>query len=251
MAKDPEARQLDLSCVNVAMCAGASLATEVATELQRMMNGTYILNGYGMSEGTISMLREAWSEQKAGSVGKPAAGVMIRVVDDDFNDVPVGVDGQVLFMGYKTDAAETEASFHDGWFCTGDVVQVDRDGFFWITGRKKELIKFRGHQVPPAELEDVLLSHPLVRDAGVCGVYDSSMATEVPVGYVSLAGTVKISDQGRVLKEISDFVTARVAPHKRLRGGLFRLDEMPRNSNAKLMRLDLPAKKEELRGSRL
>lgn len=99
-----------------------------------------------MSEGTISMLKEQWSEKKAGSVGKPAAGVSVRIVDDDYNDVPVGSDGECLWKGptlftaYKSNAEETKASFHDGWLCTGDVMRADNDGFLWITGRKKELV---------------------------------------------------------------------------------------------------------------
>jgi acyl-coenzyme A synthetase/AMP-(fatty) acid ligase len=256
LIKDPEAKSLDLSAVQTVYCAGASLETTVAQALQRMLNGTVILNGYGMSEGTISMLRENWSERKAGSIGKPAAGNSIRVVDDNYNDVPVGTDGEclwkgpTLFIGYKNNAEETRASFHDGWLCTGDVVRVDEDGYFFITGRKKELIKFKGNQVPPAEIEAVLLSHPLVTDAGVCGVYDQDLEGEVPVGYVSL-DTVHSKDREKTLEDVKAFVHERVARYKQLRGGLFHLPEMPKNSNGKLMRRELPAKKEELRRSKL
>ena len=149
MIKDPEVKKLDLSSVQIVFCAGASLETAVAQVLQKMLNGTSILNGYGMSEGTISTLRESQAERKAGSIGKPAAGNSIRVVDDQYNDVPMGTDGECLwkgptmFMGYKNNEEETRKSFHDGWLCTGDVVRVDEDSYFFITGRKKELIKFK------------------------------------------------------------------------------------------------------------
>ena len=92
------------------------------------------------------MLREPWSEKKAGSVGKPASGVSVRIVDDQYKDVPTGTDGECLwkgptmFTGYKNNIEETEASFHEGWLCTGDVMRADADGFLWITGRKKELV---------------------------------------------------------------------------------------------------------------
>jgi acyl-coenzyme A synthetase/AMP-(fatty) acid ligase len=257
LIKDPAAKDLDLSSVQTVYVAGASLETAVAQSLQKVLGGSSILNGYGMSEGTISMIKEGPSERKAGSVGKPAAGVSIRVVDDNYNDVPVGTDGEclwkgpTLFMGYKSNPEETRNSFHDGWLCTGDVVRVDEDGYFFITGRKKELIKFKGNQVPPAEIEAVLLSHPLVTDAGVCGVYDQQIEGEVPCGYVSLDPTVEEKDQKRVLEEVKAFVHERVARYKQLRGGLFFLAEMPKNSNGKLMRRELPAKKEELRRSKL
>lgn len=257
LIKDPEAKNLDLSSVQTVYCAGASLETAVVQALQNMLKGTSILNGYGMSEGTISMLKEGWSERKAGSVGKPAAGVSVRVVDDEYNDVPAGADGEclwkgpTLFIGYAKNAKETRDSFHDGWLCTGDVVRVDEDGFFYITGRKKELIKFKGNQVPPAELEAVLLSHPLVTDAGVCGVYNERFESEVPVGYVTLDAKVQVKDQKKMLEDIKGFVTERVARYKHLRGGLFSLAELPKNANGKLMRRQLPAKLEELRRSKL
>ena len=257
LIKDPEAKSLELSCAKTVYCAGASLETAVAQALQKMLKGTVILNGYGMSEGTISSLRENWSERKAGSIGRPAAGNSIRIVDDNYNDVPVGTDGEclwkgpTLFMGYKSNPEETRNSFHDGWLCTGDVVRVDEDGYFFMTGRKKELIKFKGNQVPPAEIEAVLLAHPLVTDAGVCGVYDQNFEGEVPVGYVSLDSTIPKEDHEKTLEAVKAFVHERVARYKRLRGGLFHLPEMPKNANGKLMRRELPAKKEELRRSKL
>lgn len=257
LIKDPEARALDLSSVQTVYCAGASLETSVAQGLQKMLNGTSILNGYGMSEGTISMLREGWSAKKAGSVGRPASGVSMRVVDDDKNDVPIDTDGEclwkgpTLFMGYKSNPEETRNSFHNGWLCTGDVGHFDKEGFFYITGRKKELIKFKGNQVPPAEIEAVMLSHPSVTDAGVCGVYDQQIESEVPVGYVSLDPQVQKEDHSKVLEEIKAFVHERVARYKQLRGGLFVLAEMPKNANGKLMRRSLPAKVEEIRRSKL
>ena len=113
------------------------------------------------------------------------------------------------------------------------------------------MIKFKGNQVPPAEIEAVLLAHPLVTDAGVCGVYDQQLGGELPYGYVSLDPTVEEQDQERILEEVKAFVHERVARYKQLRGGLYFLAEMPKNSNGKLMRRELPAKKEELRRSKL
>ncbi|KAF2104582.1 acyl-CoA synthetases/AMP-acid ligases II [Rhizodiscina lignyota] len=257
LAKDAKVSKLDLTSVQTMYCSGASLPIEVAEKLQVRLKGCSILNGYGMSEGTITMLRSHHSTRKTGSVGKPAAGVEMRVVDDNYNDVEPGQRGEVLvkgptmFMRYKNNPTETATSFKDGWLCTGDVAIVDEEGFFWLTGRKKELIKYKGYQVPPAELEEVLLSHPLVTDAGVCGVYNEEQATEIPVGYVTFRSAVTRMSREGILEEVRDYVDSRVAPYKKLRGGLFYLDEIPKGPTGKLLRLQLPAKVEERRKSKV
>jgi len=245
LTKDPLAQALDLSAVQTIMCSGAALSAETTKDLQaRLQPGAHVLNGYGMSELTITMLREAAAARKPGSVGKPAAGVAIRVVDAARNDVPPGADGECLvrgptmFTGYKDNAAETAASFHDGWFCTGDVVRVDDDGYFYLTGRMKELIKVKGNQVAPAELEAVLLEHPLVADAGVCGLPDERDG-EIPIGAVTLAESVSEKDRPDALREVRAFFDARVAPYKRLRGGLFHVDVLPKGVTGKLVRREI------------
>ncbi|KAM0327088.1 hypothetical protein ACHAQA_006215 [Verticillium albo-atrum] len=175
MTKDPDVKKLDLSSVHTIMCSGAPLSDETVKALQNILSPeANILNGYGMSEATLTLLRNTRGNKKSASVGKPAAGMELRVVDENYKDVPVGTDGECLvrgpcvFMEYKSNQAETEEAFRDGWLCTGDVVHVDEEGYFWLTGRKKELIKYKGNQIAPAELEAVLLSHPDVLDAGVC-----------------------------------------------------------------------------------
>jgi len=107
------------------------------------------------------------------------------------------------------------------------------------------------NQVSPAELENVLLSHPLVREAGVCAKWDSVQETEVPVGYINLQASVKEADRAKVIKEIMDFVNGRVSKTKRLRGGLYYLQTFPRSSTGKLLRRALPARLEADRAARL
>ena len=245
LTKDPIAKSLDLSSVQTIMCSGAALSAETMKDLQAMLRpDAHVLNGYGMSEVTITMQRETTAGRKAGSVGKPAASVEIRVVDEQHRDVQPGADGECLvrgptmFTGYKDNAAETSAAFRDGWFCTGDVVRVDLDGYFYLTGRRKELVKVKGNQVAPAELEAVLLEHPLVTDAGVCGVADERDG-EIPVAAVTLAESVSESGRPRVLQEVREFVDARVAPYKRLRGGIFYVDVLPKGVTGKLVRREI------------
>ena len=253
LTKDPSIKGLDLKSVRTIMCSGASLATETVQKLQGILSPEVsILNGYGMTEGTVAMLRETQSS-RAGCVGRPAAGVQVRIVDDDFEDVPVDADGQCLvkgptvFIEYKDNPVETAAAFHDGWLCTGDVVRADADGFLWITGRKKELIKYKGNQIAPAELETILLSHPLVTDAGVCGVPGQEDGFEVVLGCVSLVSSVQARDIETTLKAVRDYMEERVAPYKRLRGGLFHLERMPKTSTGKLVRRLIPDKIAESR----
>jgi acyl-coenzyme A synthetase/AMP-(fatty) acid ligase len=208
-----------------------------------------VLNGYGMTEATVTLLRET-RRDKGASVGRPSAGVSIRIVDNDLNDVPPGTDGECLvrgpsvFLEYKDNPEATaEAKTSDGWLRTGDVVRADEEGYFYFVGRKKELIKFRGNQISPAELEAVLLLHESVAEAGVSGVYDSILDTEIAVGFVTLIESVSKDKQTRQasLLEIEAFVNERVAPYKKFRRPLIHLDALPKTSSGKVMRRQLTA----------
>ncbi len=103
----------------------------------------------------------------------------------------------------------------------------------------------------PAELENVLHSHPLVTEAGVCGRWDDVQQTEVPVGYVSLQPSVAVADRDKVLQDVLGFVNSKVSKTKKLRGGLFYLETMPRNNTGKLMRRSLPARLQAMRTAKL
>lgn len=253
LATDPDTRNLDLKTVQNVMSSGAALSADTVNALRNILApGVAILNGYGMSETTLTLLRETRPE-KGASVGRPAAGVSLRVVDDDFNDVEPGTDGECIvkgptvFMGYKDNPAETKKTMQDGWLLTGDVVRADQDGFFYLTGRKKELIKFKGNQIPPTELEAVLQLHEKVIEAGVCGVWDKKMETEIAIGFVILEGNVSEDSQPETLEDIRGFVNERVAPYKKFREPLIAIATLPKNNSGKLMRRHLTAKATELR----
>ncbi|ERT01315.1 hypothetical protein HMPREF1624_02558 [Sporothrix schenckii ATCC 58251] len=232
MVKDPFVRQQNLASVRTISCSGAVLAPDIISEVHKML-GTEanIVQGYGK----------------------------MRFVDDDLKDVPDGQPGEILFtaptvfMGYKKNpAANAEAfPFNDGWLRTGDVGRIDADGYVWLTDRKKDLIKYKGNQVTPAELENVLHSHPLVTEAGVCGAWDAVQETEVPVGYVNFKPTVSVADRPRVLQDVLAFANSKVARTKKLRGGLFYLETFPRNATGKLMRRSLPARLQATRNAKL
>lgn len=179
----------------------------------------------------------------------------LRLVDDSFGDVPQGQEGEIIvrapkvgFIGYKDQPEATAAAFRDGWYLTGDLGTMDKDGYLYITGRKKELIKYKGLQIAPVELESILASHPAVKEAGVGPIYDSEHATEVPVGYVTLQEEARSWKQDAVLiEELRRRVDEKVANHKKLRGGVIVLDEMPKTGSGKILRRLLASKAEEQR----
>lgn len=124
----------------------------------------------------------------------------------------------------------------DGYFKTGDIGYQNRDGNFYITDRLKELIKYKGFQVAPAELEGLLVGSDLVADACVVGVYDESQATELPLAFVVKAENVKNVPDQKLEQDICKWVGSQVANHKRLRGGVRFVDEIPKSAAGKILR---------------
>ena len=172
-------------------------------------------------------------------------------------ELPIGETGELwikgpnIFKGYHKNPEGTKnALTEDGFFKTGDVGHQDKDGNFYITDRVKELIKYKGFQVPPAELEGLLTSHPMIDDVAVVGIYHKDQATEVPRAYVvpkpGIEGSPKTAD------DIIEWLKAKVANHKRLRGGVRFVDEVPKSASGKILRrvLKLQAQEEENRGQK-
>lgn len=159
------------------------------------------------------------------------------------------IKGPNIFQGYLNNSEGTRnALTEDGYFKTGDVGYQDRDGNFYITDRVKELIKYKGFQVPPAELEGLLASHPLINDVAVIGVYDKSQATEVPRAYVVPRPGIEASKKTEA--EIIEWLRLKVSNHKRLRGGVRFVDVVPKSPSGKILRrlLKTKADEEEQRG---
>ena len=168
----------------------------------------------------------------------------------DETEVPIGstgefwVKGPNIFKGYLNNPQGTkDAITEDGYFKTGDVGYQDLDGNFFITDRVKELIKYKGFQVPPAELEGLLASHPMVDDVAVIGIYDSSRATEIPRAYVVPRNGVQAGPE--TATEIRDWLAGKVANYKQLRGGVRFVDVIPKSASGKILRRLLKVKAEE------
>lgn len=221
---------------------GAGGAAPLDANLQQAAGrraGIQLVGTYGMSETTGSVCTlPRGMEDNSGSVGIMHANTMFRLIDDDGNDVPEGQPGELWVKtptctrGYYNNPEATAAAFTDGWYMTGDILQQRGErGLWYVTDRKKELIKYKGIQVAPAELEGFLLSHALIEDAAVIGVPGED--TEVPRAYV-------VADQSKISAEqIQKLVKEKLAAYKQLRGGVRFIDEIPRNSVGKILRKDL------------
>ncbi|TFY53439.1 hypothetical protein EVG20_g10112, partial [Dentipellis fragilis] len=137
----------------------------------------------------------------------------------------------------NNEAATRNALTSDGWFKTGDIAVRDADGFWYIVDRKKELIKYKGFQVAPAELEAILLTNPQLVDVAVIGVQDDVQATELPRAYV--VPVSKPADPAAFARGVQDWLGERVAYHKKLRGGVVLLDAIPKSASGKILRREL------------
>ncbi|KAF1958576.1 acyl-CoA synthetases/AMP-acid ligases II [Byssothecium circinans] len=247
-----------LTAIKHILCSGAVLPTSTISFFHKNFPSAPIFQVYGMTEGNVTQLKPE-SAHRVGSVGKLLAGNEARVVDDDGNDVEEGQQGEMLvkspstFRRYMRNEEATRQTFDGEWMRTGDVVRVDTEGYWYITERKKELIKYKGNQVPPAELEAHLNSHPLVSEGAVCAIWDEEQGTEVPIAYVALTPEAKTSkqDQKEVLEGIRQHVDSKVAGYKKLRGGVVVLDEIPKSGNGKVLRRLLPARLARERAGKL
>jgi acyl-CoA synthetase (AMP-forming)/AMP-acid ligase II len=156
-------------------------------------------------------------------------------------EVPVGEVGELwlkgpnIFLGYLNNPKSIHgAKTEDGYFKTGDVGYQDEKGNFYITDRIKELIKYKGFQVPPAELEGLLSTHHEIDDVAVIGVYDKDQATEVPRAYVVPKKGMKADHE--MEKRVTIWLMNKVANHKRLRGGIKFINQIPKSASGKILR---------------
>jgi long-chain acyl-CoA synthetase len=184
--------QHDLSSLERISSGGAPLAVEVALELERRVPSVEVREGYGCTETSALIATQPLEERRLGSVGKPVAGVEVRITGADGEALPAGEDGEicvrgpVLMSGYWNSPEATASVIRDGWFHTGDVGHLDDNGYLFVVDRIKDLIIRNGFNVYPRDVEDVLLAHPDVTAAAVVGRPDPKVGEEV-VAFVSLA----------------------------------------------------------------
>jgi acyl-CoA synthetase (AMP-forming)/AMP-acid ligase II len=242
LAKHPALDGLDLSAVDSVVSAAAPLDADLADAAAARL-GVPITQAYGMTElspGThlVPIGREV--DAPAGTVGRLVPTTEARLVSvETGEDVGVGEEGEIWIRGpqrmkgYFGRPEETDTLIDaDGWLHTGDIGIVDRDGWWFVVDRVKELIKYKGYQVAPAELEAVLLASPDIADAAVIGVYDER-GDEVPKAFVVRAAGSSITED-----DVLAFAAERTAPYKRVRRAQF-IDAIPKAASGKILRREL------------
>jgi acyl-CoA synthetase (AMP-forming)/AMP-acid ligase II len=241
LVKHPAVAQFDLSSVRLVFSGAAPLGEEIARALSRKLHCP-VVQGYGMTEASpVTHLSPTLNApSKPGSIGQVVPNTEVRIVDlVSGADLGPGHSGELLIRGpqimrgYLNRPQDTaEAIDSDGWYHTGDVGYVDDEEWFYIVDRTKELIKYKGLQVAPAELEALLLTHPAILDAAVVRKADEE-AGEVPLAYVVL----KPDEASRATSgdAIMAWVAERVSPHKRIRHVEFS-DQIPKSPSGKILR---------------
>ena len=236
LAKHPLVDSYDLSSLDQIFSGAAPLSAELALECAARI-GCDVVQGYGMTElSPVSHLTPP-GMLKVGSVGVTAPNTQTRIVDPaSGDDLAIDLDGEIwvrgpqVMQGYLNNPQATAITLDsDGWLHTGDIGHVDSDGHLYVVDRLKELIKYKGFQVPPAELEALLLTHPAVADAAVVGLPDEE-AGEIPAGYVVLR-----PGQSATAEQIQEFVAGQVASYKQIRRLTF-LDAVPKSASGKILR---------------
>lgn len=235
LAKSPLVDRFDLSSLRSIVSGGASLDPGIA-QLVRDRIGCEIGQGYGMTESMVSFMQPPGAT--SASVGLTAPGVECKIVDvTTGRELGRNENGEVLLRGpqvmkgYLNAPEATRQTLEpDGFLHTGDLGYLDDDGELFIVDRIKELIKYKGQQVSPVELEAVLMRHPKITDAAVIGVPDEE-SSEIPKGFIVVNDVISA-------KEIMDWVAERVAPYKKIRQIEF-VDSIPRTPVGKIERRTL------------
>lgn len=234
-------RHFRVDTLRLALCAGAPLHEELHERFRRRFS-LEIMDFYALSEirPVFAYDSELYRNRRPGSCGHALPGVEVRIVAEDGNPVPPGEVGELLcrsatlMKGYYRDPELTGVAVRDGWFHTGDLARQDADGFYYIVGRKKDLIIRGGVNIAPVEIEAVLLRHPSVREAAVIGVSDPIFGEQVAAFLTLLPGkSISLEEVRSFCREhMADF---KVPAHVRV------LSEMPRGVTGKINRSALLA----------
>ncbi|MGA3192070.1 MAG: long-chain fatty acid--CoA ligase [Candidatus Bathyarchaeia archaeon] len=236
----PDFEKYDLRSVRFCISGSAPLAPEVQKNWMEATGGV-LVEGYGLTESSpvthCNPLDRSMKTVKVGSIGLPWPDTDAKVMDMETGEkeLTTGETGEVVvkgpqvMKGYWKMAEETAAVLRNGWLYTGDIGKMDEDGYFYITDRKKDLIKYKGYSVYPREVEDVIYEHPAVKLCAVVGKFDP-VAGEIPKAFVVLK-----EGKTATAEEIKEFVNSKVAPYKAVREVEFRT-ELPMTLVGKVLR---------------
>lgn len=238
LAKNPNVKNYDLSCLKELFYGAAPLGKEIEEEVkQRIPSVVKIQQGYGMTETTLTVFGFRNGIPLLGSVGVVTAKTWCKIVNPETGEIlgpnktgEICIKGPSIMKGYYRNPKATQETIRDGWLHTGDIGYYDDFRNFYIVDRLKELIKYNGFQVAPAELEGLILTHPAVKDCAVIGIPHAE-AGELPAAFVVLKDNHRATGE-----EIAEFIADRVSNHKRLRGGVHFVPEIPKNPSGKILR---------------
>ncbi|XP_037044686.1 4-coumarate--CoA ligase 1-like isoform X2 [Bradysia coprophila] len=241
LSKSPMIDEFDLTSLKMISSGGAPLKHQVEELIKkRFKGGLTIFQGYGLTETTAGIIRSVFGKETPGSTGMVEEGICVKVIDE--KGVALGPNkvgeicakGNRIMKGYLNDPKATSETIDaDEWLHTGDLGYYNEDFQFFIVDRLKELIKYKGFQVAPAELEGLLLTHPKCKDCGVIGIPDE-ICGELPLAFVVKQENVEFEEN-----EVIEFVKENTSSAKWLRGGVKFIDEIPKNPSGKILRKEL------------
>jgi len=232
-----DVEKYDLSCIRVCISGAGPLHAEVQERFEKLTKGK-LVEGYGLTEASpVTHCNPIYGQRKKGSIGLPFPDTYAKIVDLDTGqkELALGevgelaVKGPQVMLGYWNKPDETGAVLQNGWLRTGDMARIDQDGYFFIVDRKKDMIKTRGENVYPREIEEVLFAHPKVKDAVVVGIPEE-FSNEVIKAYVVLKDGQSATDH-----EIINFCRDHLAKFKVPRMVEFRT-ELPKTIVGKVLR---------------
>ncbi|XP_070493219.1 uncharacterized protein [Chironomus tepperi] len=228
--------------IKYVMSGAAPLGKSDAEKFLEKAPNASFFQGYGLTEASPVVLQSCLGSKNVGSVGFPSPDTeakIIKINDPEFRGVGPNEPGELLVRGpqvmigyHNNEKATQETITADGWLRTGDIAYYNDKREFFITDRLKELIKVKGFQVPPAELEELLRMHPDIIDAAVIGIPNKNTG-ELPRGYV-VSKNPSLTEQN-----VKDFVADKVSEYKRLEGGIEFIQAIPKNATGKIMRKEL------------
>ncbi|KAH0604902.1 uncharacterized protein H6S33_006570 [Morchella sextelata] len=244
LVMSPLTKKYSLRNIKTVLIGAAPLSKDIQARLKNTVNpdkNPLVNQVWGMTESTcIATMFHNMEDDDTGSVGRLLPNLEAKLIDDAGNDISAyDTPGEICLRGptmikgyYNNDAANRESYDSDGFYHTGDIGLCDGKTKKWyIVDRKKELIKVRGFQVAPPELEGILLEHPHIIDAAVIGVVTETHGSELPRAYIVRRPGSKLEKQ-----EVKEYVKAKVASYKRLEGGVVFLDAIPKNASGKILK---------------
>jgi long-chain acyl-CoA synthetase len=223
------------------------MVPETARKFEQL-TGVMVTQGYGLSETSPTTHTNPLKYVKLESVGPPLPDTLQRIVDIETGtkELPPGEVGEIavrgpqIMVGYWKRPHETAEVLRNGWLYTGDLGKIDEDGYLYVVDRKKEVIKYMGFTIGPAELEAVLLEHPAVADCAVVGKPDP-VAGEIPKAFVALKNGAKATEE-----ELIKFVEGKVAGYKKIREVEF-TEKIPRSLAGKVLRREFIEKERQFK----